>query len=106
MIAYINMFEKIKTDYPKRYKRIIQVYLSLITEFYENNQSLATIEILDKYQKYRNEPNTYAEFSDVYERYGNTAFLTDNLTKADIGYLKDRYLQGLAKLGKEYDCVI
>lgn len=106
MPIYINTFEKIKSENPRNCSQIIKIYLDLIMEFYYNHPAMATVEILDNFQTYRNAPVAQAEFSDIYEKYGNTAFLTNNLSESDITYLKTRYMQSLIRLGKEYDCDI
>lgn len=106
MGMYRKFFDAIKADHPESYQNIIQVYLDLIIEFYKTNKGLATVEILDMFQKFKNDPDTRKEYEDVYNEYGRTNFLTRTLQQKDIEIIKKRYFEGLSKLGKEYDCVI
>lgn len=85
---------------------MITKHLSLILNFYEANRSLATVEILDIMYSYRTDSLLRKKLNDVYERYENTNFLISDLNKADIDYIKQRYIEEIVKFGKGYMCAI
>ena len=80
--------------------------MNQILNFYKTNRSLATVEILDIMYSNRADPLLREKLNDVYERYENTNFLISGLNKADIDFIKQRYIEEIVKFGKGYVCAI
>ena len=85
---------------------MITNHLNQILNFYKTNRSLATGEILDIMYSNRADPLLREKLNDVYERYENTNFLISGLNKADIDFIKQRYIEEIVKFGKGYVCAI
>lgn len=103
---YKKMYDDLKNEYPNDYARIIANQIRSLVSFYEKYESLATIEILNNLYNYRLDPLNQKVLKDVYEKYGTTNFLVEQLKNDDFVYIRNRYLQEVKNLGKEYDCVI
>lgn len=103
---YKNMYELIKSRYPDDYTKIINDHIDALISFYETYEALATIEIMNDLYNYQLDPLNLDVFKDIYDKYGDTKFLVDQLKRYDIKHIKMRYMQELKKLGKEYGCAI
>lgn len=104
--VYKKMYDNMKCNYPDDYTRIITNQITSLIEFYENYESLAIVEILNNLYNYRLDPVNLDVFHDIYEKYGETKFLVEHLQSDDCKFIRERYVQEIKILGKEYDCVI
>ncbi|WP_075877064.1 hypothetical protein [Merdibacter massiliensis] len=103
---YKQLFDSFKKIYPECYQEIIQRYLFLKLDYHQKNKALSIVEILGHLRNFENDPLNQKVYADLYSVYGNSKFLTKNLTVQQMQYICERYLQGLQELGKEYGCVI
>ncbi len=100
--TYQAVFDQIMMRKPRTGKKMIETYMQLILEFYDQNRSLATIEILDILYRYQKDPLLRERLQDIYQTYGQTNFLTSRLKPADTALIKRRYIEEVTKFTRGY----
>lgn len=92
-----------KIKYPNNHRSLIHEFISNLLNFYKTYDRLASVEILDNLYVYQTDPLNQDRLHDIYEKYRDTKFIVSKLNEMDIEYIKERYIQELKILGKEYE---
>ncbi len=102
--VYKQICEQICVHHKENSTKIIEMYFKKIFDFYDKNDRLAIIEILDKLFCYKEDEMNKKEYADIYELYGTRKFMVSEFNQEELEHIKNRYMEGLRNLGKEYGC--
>lgn len=97
MNEYKLLFEQIKRQEPQVYEILLKRYIDKIERLREERNKVFIVSVLNDFR----ENEMHAEFPDIYEKYGDSHFLTRKLDAQDIDYILKRYQEGIMKMYEE-----